>query len=112
MKSQYPYQASFVDLTGGPPSPQPACTVEEVTAIGICVQQSTCTNLTGIAFINCTTVECQDVLFDTSVSCRLCSGSEAGAIEEDLVRHNIIINKLPNVLFYTFYTCIQYGHFN
>ncbi len=89
VKSQYPYQASFINLSDPPAPGAPACMVEEITALQVCLLQSTCGTLAGDALVNCTLVECQEVVFGLSSPCRFCGGSEGG----DLVSDNELQKK-------------------
>ena len=80
LRFQYPYHASFEDLTAEP-SVQPACTPEEAGAFGLCLQTN-CLQFSGLMLFNCTLAACGNLLLESSQSCAGCVSLEFGSAED------------------------------
>ena len=81
LRSQYPYHASFENLTAEP-LVQPACTPQEAGVFESCLQDNYCSQVVGTVFINCSLANCGKLLFESSQSCATCMYMELGAAED------------------------------
>ena len=72
---RYPYHATFADLEDSGPF-QPACTVDEVTAIATCIATE-CGRLPDEEVLNCILNKCADVLHAASQACISCFSFDA-----------------------------------
>ncbi len=69
VRDNYPYHASFQDLSNGPSS-HPACSKDEIQEYRTCLQR--CPTPPGVAVTNCTIANCSDVTAWLTQSCYSC----------------------------------------